>query len=109
MTDIMNEHEAALLEGIAPMPEDLIALREESIALKEEIDRLTERRNKIKDTFGERLDSEGLKGYVLYGKVHARVTHGTRTDVDKKKLKEDMPHIYKRFLKVTSYRSVTVN
>jgi predicted phage-related endonuclease len=104
-----EELAAAELEGIKPMPEDLVELREESNTLREEIDKLTARRNEIKDTFGKRLEQDAAQGYVLNGKVHARVTYGTRHTVDSKELKAKMPHIWSKFLKVTKYRSITVN
>jgi len=107
--DKSAEVEAAELEGLAPMPEDMVALRDEANALRDEIDRLNERRNEIKETFGKYIEDNGLQGLVLHGKVHARVTYGTRHGVDSKKLKEEMPHIWSRFLKATKYRSVTVN
>lgn len=109
MTTHTEELQAQLDEGLAPMPEDMVELREESRSLKEQIDALTARRNEIKDLFGERLEAEGLQGFLLHGKVHARVTYGTRTSVDSKELKAQMPHIWKRFLKTTSYRSVTID
>lgn len=108
MTDT-TELEAQLNEGLAPMPAEMIALREESNVLKEQIDALTARRNEIKEIFGKHLEDEGLQGFLLNGKVHARVTYGTRTTVDSKELKEKMPHIWKKFLKTTKYTSITVN
>lgn len=104
-----EEDEAAALEGLAKMPEDLIPLREEKIALDEQIDALTARKKEIQDTFGKRLDERGLVGFLLNGKVHARVTVGTRTGIDGKKLKDEKPSIWKKYLKTTAYRSVRID
>lgn len=109
MTDITTELEAQLNEGLAPMPAELVDLREESNLLKEQIDALTARRNEIKEIFGKHLEDEGLQGFLLHGKVHARVTYGNRTAVDSKLLKEKMPHVWRKFLKTTQYKSITVN
>lgn len=109
MTTTTEELEAALDEGLAPMPAHLIPLRQRAIKLKEQIDKLTAERNEIKEIFGKELDEAGLQGFVLHGKVHARVSHGTRTMVDSRELKAKMPQVWKRFLKTTKYRSVTVN
>lgn len=109
MTTIQDELAAALDEGLAPMPAHLIPLRTRAIKLKEQIDKLTAERNEIKEIFGKELDDAGLQGFVLHGKVHARVSHGTRTQIDSKLLKEKMPQVWKRFLKTTKYRSVTVS
>lgn len=110
MTNINTEiNEAALEEGLAPMPADLIPLRDEMVALKEAMEQLEGRKKEIQEVFGKRLDEEGLVGFLLNGKVHARLTKGTRHTVDSKKLKEKMPHIWQQFLKVTAYRSVRVD
>lgn len=108
-TAYQTEIEAALEEGIAPMPEDLIPLRDEMKALKAQLEVMKAREQEIKDTFGKRLAEAGLKGYLLHGKVHARISFGTRTTVDSKELKEKMPHIWQQFLKVTKYTSVRVD
>lgn len=105
----LTEAEAAELEGLAPMPADLIELREEKLALDKQIEELEGRKNEIKEIFGKRLEADGMQGFLLHGKVHARVTYGTRHGVDSKKLKEKMPHIWAQFMKITKYRSVTIN
>lgn len=107
--DKAAEVEAAVLEGLAPMPEDLVPLRNRANELKEQIDQLTDARNSIKEIFGKRLEAESLQGFVLNGKVHARVSHGTRNSIDTKRLKAERPDIWAQYLKVTKYKSVTVN
>lgn len=112
MTETMLTQEeiaAAELEALAPMPADLIPLREEKRQLDDQLEILNARVTEIKETFAKRLEEEGKQGYLLHGKVHARVSHGTRTGIDSKKLKEQMPHIWERFVKVTKYRSVRVD
>jgi predicted phage-related endonuclease len=100
---------AAELEGLAPMPEDLIALRAEKLLIDQEKDKLEARLREIKDTFGDRLTADGLQGYILNGKVKARRSPGTRTSVDGKRLKEELPHIYQNFLKTTPYVSINIS
>ncbi len=109
MVDTTEELEAAALEGIIDMPDDLIALRNEKLALGEEIDRLTSRKKEITDAFGERLKSEGMQGFILYGKVHARRSEVSTSRVDSKKLKDEMPHLHAKYLKVTKSVRVVVN
>ena len=104
-----EETEAAALEGLAPMPADLIPLREEKRQLDEQLEVLNNRVSEIKETFGKRLEEAGLQGFLLNGKVHARVSHGTRHTIDSKKLKEQMPHIWERFMRATKYRSIRVD
>lgn len=109
MTETHVDLDAALLEGLAPMPAHLIPLRDESIALKEQIDELNARREDIKESFAKELQDSGLQGYILNGKVHARVSEVINTRVDAKELKLKMPHIYAKFLKVTKSVRTTVN
>lgn len=104
-----EEAEAQLAEGLAPMPEDLIALRQEKLELDEKLDELAARKREIQDTFGERLQDAGLVGFMLHGKVHARRKNGTRTDVDRKRLKDELPEVYANYLKTTEYVSITIN
>lgn len=106
---VQQEADAAELEGLAPMPEDLVPLRNEKLLLDEEVGRLNARLREIKDAFGGRLQEENLQGFILDGKVHARRTPGTRTSVDSKKLKDDLPHIYKEYLRTTSYVSINIS
>jgi len=101
--------EAAELEGLAPMPAELEGLRLEKLEIDKQKALLEQRLTEIKDEFGKRLEADGLQGYVVDGKVHARVSHGTRTGVDAKKLKAEMPHIWSKYLKTTAYRSVTIS
>lgn len=109
MTETNAEVEAALDEGLAEMPADLIPLRNEKLALDEQIDLLTARKKEITDAFGERLKTDGLQGFMLYGKVHARRSEVTNSRVDSKKLKTEMPHVFAKFLKVTKSVRITVN
>lgn len=104
-----EELDAAELESIVPMPEDLIPLRQEKLALDAQLEVLEARKKEIQEIFGKRLDEMGKVGFILHGKVHARVSQGTRSDIDKKKLKEQMPHIYAQFLKVIKYRSIRIS
>lgn len=104
-----EEIDSAALEGIAPMPEDLIPLRNEKVALDEQISELQKRLREIKDTFAERLYDDGLIGYTLGSKVKARESHGTRHTLDSKKLKEEMPHVHAKYLKATEYVSINIS
>jgi hypothetical protein len=109
MTETHVDMAAALLEGLAPMPAHLIPLRDESNALKEQIDALTERREKIKETFGKTLEADGLQGFILHGKVHARVSYVTNNRVDTKELRAKRPDVFQEFLVTTKSKRVTVN
>lgn len=100
---------AALEEGLAPMPEDMVSLREEKLLLDKEIELLTARKEEIKAAFADRLKEEGLQGFILHGKVHARVSEVTTNRVDSKRLKEEMPHVWKQYLKATISRRITIN
>jgi predicted phage-related endonuclease len=101
------DFDAALAEGLAPMPDHLIPLRDEYLSLKDEKDSLAERQDEIKAAFDAALKDDGLQGFILYGKVHARRSDVTNTRVNAKLLKEKMPHIYSKFLTVT--KSVRIN
>ena len=103
-----EEVQAALDEGLAPMPPAVVALRTEKLALDAQIDELTARKKAIQEEVGKQLDAAGLVGFVFNGKVRARVTNGTRSTVDGKKLKEKHPKIWAAFLKTTPYRSVNI-
>ena len=107
--DKAAEAEAAELEGLVKMPADLVTLRKEKLELDEKIDELTARKNEIRDEFGKRLEADNLVGFILNGKVHARLKHNTRTSVDSKKLKDELPDVYKNYLKTVPYTSVTIN
>lgn len=109
MTNYTLDPDAALAEGLAPMPADLVSLRNESLSLSAEIDRLTARRDEIKASFSKRLEEDGLKGYILDGKVHARITQGNRSTIDSKQLRDAMPHIYAQYLRITPYTSIKIN
>lgn len=109
MTEFLTEQEAALAEGLADMPGDLIPLRSEYLALKEQRDAITQAMDDIKGTFADRLKEDGLSGFILGGKVHARVSDVTNTRVDSKRLKAEMPTIHAKFLVVTKSQRVTVN
>lgn len=100
---------AALLEGLAPMPTNIEQLRTEKLMIDKQKEILEARLAEIKAEVGQELEANGLNGFILNGKVHARLTKGTRTTVDGKKLKDEMPHIYPQYLKVTPYQSVTIN
>lgn len=104
-----TEAEAAELEGLKPMPEDLIPLRDEKVVLDEEIAKLTARKNEIKDIFGARLKEDDAVAYVLYGKAHARHVVSMRSDVDPKLLREKFPHIWKQVLRTKEIHSIRVN
>lgn len=108
-TDQMLEQEAALLEGLAEMPEDLVPLREKRLKLKAKIDTLQQEADEIRDTFGTRLESEGLQGYMLHGKVKARRTDVTNTRADSKMLKADFPEIWAKVVKVTKSVRVVID
>ena len=109
MTETHVEVEAALLEGLAEMPADLIPLRNEFLANKEAADALKARQDEIKSTFADKLVEEGLQGFLLHGKVHARRSEVTNTRIDSNALKEKLPHIWQQFVKTTKSVRVTVN
>lgn len=104
-----QEAEAAEFEGLVQMPADLVPLREEKLKLDKQLEKLQARKKEIQDEFGQRLKDDGMVGYLLHGKVHARRKQGTRTGVDVKRLKDELPLVYKNYLKVTDYVQITVN
>lgn len=105
----LDETEAAEAELLAPMPADVIALRERKLTLQAQVDLLNEEIGKIKDTVGQRLQEEGLQGYMYGGKVHARRSIVVSKRVDSKKLKEKHPRIWAAFLTTTESVRVTIN
>lgn len=109
MTETHAEQEAALLEGLAQMPDHLIPLRNEYLANKEAADELKARQDEIKAKFADELVESGLQGFILHGKVHARRSEVTNTRIDSTGLKEKMPHIWQQFVKTTKSVRVTVN
>lgn len=111
MTDLLTptEAEAAELEGMLPMPEELIPLREEKLFLDEEIEKLQARKREIQDTFGRALEEAGAQGFVLNGQVHARHVVQMRSTVDSKLLKEKFRHIWTQVLRTTEVHVIRVN
>lgn len=105
----LDETEAAQLEGLAPMPQDLISKRQERLALKEQRDAIQARMDEIRDEFGARLEAEGLQGFVLNGKVHARRSVVQTRRVDSKKLKEKHPQIWRAFSILTESVRIVVD
>lgn len=105
----LDEAEAAALEGIAPMPLDLIALREKKLRLSEERDALNAQIDEIKATFAERLEAYGVQGFELNGKVHARKSLVRTPRLDTKKFKAAHPKIWAAFTVVTTSVRVTIN
>lgn len=109
MAELTTEQTAALEEGLAEMPAELIEKREEFLVLKEQRDEINDQMSKIKDAFGDALKDQGLQGFLLHGKVHARRSEVITNRVDSGELKAKMPHIWKRFLKVSKSVRITVN
>lgn len=105
----LNETEAAQLEGLAPMPSDLVTLRNRKLELDEQASAIKVEIDAIKATFDQRLQAEGVQGFVLNGKVHGRRSEVTTARVDAALLKEKHPRIYKAFLKVTKSVRITIN
>lgn len=101
------EQEAALLEGLAEMPADLVSLRRRRLALKERKDKIQQEMDDIRDTFAERLEAEGLQGYMLSGKVKARRSEVTTHRADTNILKTKYPKIWAAVMKTT--KSVRVD
>ena len=104
-----DETEAAALEGILPMPADLVPLRQEKLDLDTQIAMLRERVEEIKATFATRAEADGVQGYVLEGKVHARISQVITNRIDSDKLKKTLPHIFNQFIKTTTSQRVTIN
>lgn len=103
-----EETEAALDEGLAPMSDEVKALRMEKLAIDEQMDALRDRLTSIKSAVDEHMHNDGVVGYTLGGKVKARKSHGTRTSVDGKRLKEELPAVWSNYLKTTEYVSITI-
>lgn len=108
MTELTAK-EAALLEGLAPMPEDLIPLRDEKMLLDEEIKRLEARKADIRDVFDERLKDAGLKAYMIGDEVRARRSEGQTTTLDSKLLKKEMPHVFTKYARTKPNVRVTIS
>lgn len=109
MTNLLNEQEAALNEGLAEMPADVRQMRDEWLELKRQADNLNEVRNRLRDTIAERMKEDGVQGYVLDSKVKARTTSVTSVGVDSKALKEQMPTVWAKFSKITKSVRVTIS
>jgi len=105
----LDEQEAAALEGTVAMPSDLVILRNKKLELQAERDRINADIDEIKAEFDRRMKIDGVQGYVLDGKVHARRSEVHTTRVDSARLKEKHPKIYAAFLKVTESVRITIN
>jgi hypothetical protein len=103
----LDEVEAAKLEGLAPMPSDLLALRERKLALKQAKDDIEDELNQIKATFDARLQVAGVVGFTLGGKVKARRTEYDTVSLDMDGLRTAHPRIFARFRRTTP--SVRIN
>lgn len=103
-----EEVEAQELEGLAPMPPELVALRERKLEIDKLMGDLKEELDGIKGKVDEELTARGLQGFTLHGAVKARKSPGTRSSVDAKKLKEEMPAVYQKYLRVTKYFSIRI-
>lgn len=109
MTELSTEQtEAALVEGLAEMPEDLIPLRLQYLALKDQRDDVLNQMDQIKSTFASRLKEQGLQGFLLYGKVRSRLSKVTNSRVDSKRLKDELPAVHAKYLVVTKNERVNV-
>ena len=95
--------------ALAVMPADLVPLREEKLRVDAELDKLNARKDEIKSLFQTRLEADKVIGYTIDGKVRARRSPGSRSDIDAKGLKEKHPVIYKRFLRTTAYISMRIS
>lgn len=107
MTEQALDMTAAALEGLAPMPDDLIPLRTRRLALMKRRDKLDEELDQIRDEFAERLEEDNLQGFILDGKVRARRSEVHNTRLDTKAIKAELPDVFAKYSKVT--KSVRIN
>ncbi len=104
----LDETEAAELEALAPMPDDLLPLRNRKLKIDEQMEKLEFELKKIKDEFDDRLKADGLDGYTINGKVRGRRSSFKRFTINSKLLKEKHPRIYKAFLTETPVVSIKI-
>lgn len=94
MTNIQEEVEAALLEGLAPLPEELVALRDEYNELNQTIAELQKRKDAIKTIVGLHADMNGVSMFTV-GNVNVMgFNPRTSVSVDKKKLMNQYPDVF---------------
>lgn len=108
-TQTLNETEAALAEGLAPMPEDLTVDRLRLLALKEKRDELEAEINELRGRFADRMQEAGVTGFILNGKVRARTSTVQTSRIDSRKLANELPAVHAQYLKVTESVRVTVS
>ena len=97
----LDETEAAQLEGLAPMPSDLVPLRDRKLELDQQKAAIELELTQIKGTFDTRLRAAGVKGFTLLGKVRARRSEYDHISVDTDGLRTKHPLIFKRFRRAT--------
>jgi hypothetical protein len=97
MSQHTEELEAALAEGLAPMPAHLLAYREEKLELDRQIDLLKERKEEIKKLFNQYLATEGLKGYIVDGKPKVTRTPLSLSRFDGKTFVKENPVLAARY------------
>lgn len=106
----LDETEAAELEGVAPLPADLVALLSEARVVKEQLEVLEARKKEIRDIFKDRLVLLGLVGFVVNGKVKIRKSVYTKDGFNVKDFAAKHPVLFRRF-KTTSapITSITID
>ena len=104
----LDETEAAQLEGLAPMPSDLVPLRERKLQLANEIAALEEELEQIKGTFNQRMKAAGVVGFTLLGKVRSRISTYDHPWIDQDDLRTRHPRIYKSVLRKTPVESTKI-
>ncbi len=100
---------AAELEGIKEMPEEVRVMRTRKLEIDAEMAKLETELSQIKSATADIMRDDAVVAYTIDGKVKARKSFGNRTGVDSKRLKTEMPHIYRSFLKTTPYTSMTIS
>jgi hypothetical protein len=107
----ITEAEAAELESLSPLPQELALIRAEWLALKEQENHVKARLNEKRDALGAALEAAGLQGFTVDGRVVVRRSEVTTNALDTAKIKKDDPALFGRlfqsFAKVT--KSVRVN
>ena len=91
---VQEEVEAALLEGTAPLPEELVELRKEYLDINEMIAELEARKTVIKTTVGLHADMSGVSMFTVNNVNAMGFNPRTTVTVDKKQLMNQYPEVF---------------
>src|SRR5215217_4419274 len=91
---VQEEVEAALAEGMTPLPETLVELRDEYNDINDQIAALEARKTVIKTVVALQADMEGVSMFTVDGVKVMGFNPRVTVSVDKKKLATDFPEAF---------------